>query len=94
MKKTERQGGQYRQLLLAQRGQAPAQEEPVGRIWIRIRFYVCLCLFAAYMLLDYSHANIASWNSERICQEVERDYSEQLGFNLNQVLSQAASAIE
>ena len=42
----------------------------------------------------WSHANIASWNSERICQEVERDYSEQLGFDLNQVLSQAASAIE
>ena len=54
MKKSERQGGQYRQLLLAQRGQAPASEEPAGRIWIRIRFYVCLCLFVAYVLLDYS----------------------------------------
>lgn len=54
----------------------------------------CLCLLRRIMLLDYSHANIASWNSERICQEVERDFSEQLGFDLNQVLSQAASAIE
>ena len=93
MKKTERQGGQYRQLLLAQRGQAPALEEPAGRIWQRIRFYVCLCLFAAYLLLDYSQASIASWNSERICREVERDYSRQLDFDLEQVLSRAVSAI-
>lgn len=93
MKKSERQGGQYRQLLLAQRGQIPPQEEPDGRIWKRIRFYVCLCLFAAYVLLDYSSAHIASWDSERICQEVERDYSEQLGLDLNQALSRAASAI-
>ena len=93
MKKSERQGGQYRQLLLAQRGQAPASEEPSGRIWLRIRFYVCLCLFAAYVLLDYSQANVASWNSERICREVERDYSEQLNLDLNQLLSRAASTI-
>ena len=93
MKKSERQGGQYRQLLLAQRGQVPVSEEPAGRIWIRIRFYVCLCLFAAYVLLDYSDTNIASWNSERICREVERDYTEQLNLDLEQVLSRAASTI-
>lgn len=93
MKKTERQGGQYRSLLLEQRGQIPAQEEPTGRIWLRIRFYVCLCLFAAYVLLDYSNTNIASWNSKRICREVERDYTEQLNLDLEQVLSRAASTI-
>ena len=93
MKKSERQGGQYRQLLLAQQGQAPASEEPSGRIWLRIRFYVCLCLFAAYILLDYSRANVASWDSERICREVERDYSRQLSLDLEQVLSRAASTI-
>ena len=93
MKKTERQGGQYRSLLLEQRGQIPVQEEPTGRIWLRIRFYVCLCLFAAYVLLDYSNTNIASWNSERICREVERDYTEQLNLDLEQVLSRAASTI-
>ena len=93
MKKSERQGGQYRQLLLAQQGQAPASEEPSGRIWLRIRFYVCLCLFSAYILLDYSRANVASWDSERICREVERDYSRQLSRDLEQVLSRAASVI-
>lgn len=93
MKKTERQGGQYRSLLLEQRGQIPAQEESTGRIWLRIRFYVCLCLFAAYVLLDYSNATIASWDSERIFREVERDYTEQLNLDLEQVLSRAASTI-
>lgn len=88
MKKTERQGGQYRSLLLEQRGQIPAQEEPTGRIWLRIRFYVCLCLFAAYILLDYSGKTIASWSSVKILQEVEKDYSENLNFNLEEVLLQ------
>lgn len=93
MKKTERQRGQYRQLLLAQRGQTQEQEDSTGRIWHRIRFYVCLCLFAAYLLLDYTGIQVASWNSEKICREVTKDDSGQLHRELEQVLSRAASMI-
>jgi hypothetical protein len=78
----------YRQMLLAQRGEA-VEEKPAGAF--RIRFYFCLCLFAAYILLDYSKATVYSIDSERICQEIGRDMS--ADFNLEDAVSQVMNSI-
>ena len=60
MAKNERRGGQYRKMLLEQRGQAPETEEPSGGAFFRIRLYVCICLFVAYVILDYTKASIGT----------------------------------
>lgn len=76
MAKLQKQGGQYRQMLLEQRGQRTEEKEPVS--YFRIRFYLCLCLFIGYILLDYSQTSVYSVDSSRICAEVSRDMTAEL----------------
>ena len=78
MAKNERRGGQYRKLLLEQRGQAPEAEEPSGGAFFRIRFYVSLCLFVAYVILDYTKASVGTVDSSRIYAEIERDMTDEM----------------
>ncbi len=70
MAKRERRGGQYRAYLLEQRGQLP-EEEPAGAF--RIKFYICLCLFIGYVLLDYTNASFYSLDSNKIYTAVSED---------------------
>lgn len=91
MAKTERRGGQYRKMLLEQQGQAAPEEEPSGRIFFRIRFYTCLCLFAAYVILDYTKASVGSVDSRRIYAEIERNMTEE--FDLQKAWSKAVEAV-
>ena len=77
MAKIQKTGGQYRQLLLAQQGQRSVEpEEPIG--FFRIRFYICLCLFLCYMILDYTKASVYQVDSARIYAEVQKDLTEDL----------------
>ena len=77
MAKVQQKGGQYRQMLLEQRGQITTEEpEPVS--FFRIRFYLCLCLFVAYMILDYTKASIYSVDSSRIYAEISKDMTAEL----------------
>ena len=68
MAKAQKTGGQYRQMLLAQQGHRMAEpEEPVS--FFRIRFYICLCLFLGYVILDYTKASVYEVDSTRIYAE-------------------------
>lgn len=91
MAKNERRGGQYRKLLLEQRGQAPEAEEPSGGAFFRIRFYVSLCLFVAYVILDYTKASVGTVDSSRIYAEIERDMTD--GTNLQEAWSNAINSV-
>ncbi len=91
MAKAERRGGQYRKMLLEQQGQMIPEEESSGGIFFRIRFYVCLCLFAAYVILDYTKASVGSVDSSRIYAEIERNMTE--NFDLQKAWSQAVEAV-
>lgn len=72
MAKNEKHGGQYRQMLLEQRGQSEPQETG-GGIYFRIRFYICLFLFVAYLILDYTKTSVGPVDSRWICTEIEKD---------------------
>lgn len=90
MAKIQKTGGQYRQLLLAQQGQRTAEpEEPIG--FFRIRFYICLCLFLCYVILDYTKASIYQVDSARIYAEVQKDLTEDL--DLEETLAKALDSI-
>ena len=92
MAKTERQGGRYRKMLLEQQGQAPQEEEPsAGWVFFRIRFYTCICLFVAYVILDYTKASVVSVDSSRIYAEIERDLAED--FDLEEAWSKAVESV-
>lgn len=92
MAKTERQGGRYRKMLLEQRGQAPQEEEPSASwVFFRIRFYTCICLFVAYVILDYTKASVVSVDSSRIYAEIERDLAED--FDLEEAWSKAVESV-
>ena len=91
MAKNERRGGQYRKLLLEQRGQASEAEEPSGGAFFRIRFYVSLCLFVAYVILDYTKASVGTVDSSRIYAEIERDMTD--GTNLQEAWSNAINSV-
>ena len=91
MAKNERRGGQYRKMLLEQRGQAPETEEPSGGAFFRIRFYVSLCLFVAYVILDYTKASVGTVDSSRIYAEIERDLAED--FDLEEAWSKAVESV-
>jgi len=89
MTKARKQGSQYRQMLLEQQGQRAEEEEPVS--FFRIRFYLCLCLFAAYMILDYTKASVYSVDSACIYEEIGRDMTEEL--DLTQAWTQVMDSI-
>lgn len=90
MAKTQKTGGQYRQLLLAQQGQRTAEpEEPIG--FFRIRFYICLCLFLCYVILDYTKASVYQVDSARIYAEVQKDLTKDL--DLEETLAKALDSI-
>lgn len=91
MAKNERRGGQYRKMLLEQRGQAPETEEPSGGAFFRIRLYVCICLFVAYVILDYTKASIGTVDSSRIYAEIERDMTDEM--ELREAWSNAVNSI-
>ena len=91
MAKNERRGGQYRKILLEQRGEAPSEEEPSGGAFFRIRFYICICLFVAYVILDYTKASVGVWNSSRIYAEIEKDLTAE--FDLKEAWSKAVDAV-
>lgn len=92
MAKTERQGGRYRKMLLEQQGQAPQEEESsAGWVFFRIRFYTCICLFVAYVILDYTKASVVSVDSSRIYAEIERDLAED--FDLEEAWSKAVESV-
>lgn len=92
MAKTERLGGRYRKMLLEQQGQAPQEEEPsAGWVFFRIRFYTCICLFVAYVILDYTKASVVSVDSSRIYAEIERDLAED--FDLEEAWSKAVESV-
>ena len=91
MAKNERRGGQYRKMLLEQRGQAPETEEPSGGAFFRIRLYVCICLFVAYVILDYTKASIGTVDSSRIYAELETDMTD--GMELREAWSNAVNSI-
>jgi len=74
MGKVQKKGGQYRQMLLEQQGQYKQDErEPVSHF--RLRFYLCLCLFVAYMFLDYTKSSIGNLDSQRIYTEISTDWT-------------------
>ncbi|MCI8373923.1 MAG: hypothetical protein HFI29_00565 [Lachnospiraceae bacterium] len=90
MAKVQKTGGQYRQMLLAQQGQRIAEpEEPVSLF--RIRFYICLCLFLCYVILDYTKASFYEVDSARIVAEVQRDLTAEL--DLEETVSRALEGI-
>ena len=92
MAKTERQGGRYRKMLLEQQGQAPQEEEPsAGWVFFRIRFYTCICLFVAYVILDYTKASIGTVDSSRIYAEIERDMTDEI--ELREAWSNAVNSV-
>ena len=90
MAKTQKTGGQYRQMLLAQQGHRMAEpEEPVS--FFRIRFYICLCLFLGYVILDYTKASVYEVDSTRIYAEVQRDLTAEL--DLEETFARALDSI-
>lgn len=91
MAKAPKMGGQYRQMLLSQQGHRSVAdtEEPVS--FFRIRFYICLCLFLAYVILDYTKASFYEVDSARIAEEVQKDLTEDL--NLQETLAKALDGI-
>lgn len=90
MAKAQKTGGQYRQMLLAQQGHRTAEpEEPVS--FFRIRFYICLCLFLCYVILDYTKASVYEVDSARIAAEVQRDFAAEI--DLEESLSRALDSI-
>ena len=91
MAKAPKMGGQYRQMLLAQQGHHSVAdtEEPVS--FFRIRFYICLCLFLAYVILDYTKASFYEVDSARIVAEVQRDLTAEL--DLEETVSRALEGI-
>lgn len=90
MAKTQPTGGQYRQMLLAQRGVKTAEpEEPVS--FFRIRFYICLCLFLCYVILDYTKASVYEVDSARICAEVQKDMTAKM--DLEETLAKVLDGI-
>ena len=90
MAKTQPTGGQYRQMLLAQRSVKTAEaEEPVS--FFRIRFYICLCLFLCYVILDYTKASVYEVDSARICAEVQKDMTAKM--DLEETLAKVLDGI-
>lgn len=91
MAKAPKTGGQYRQMLLAQQGHHSMadSEEPVG--FFRIRFYICLCLFLCYVILDYTKASFYQVDSARIAAEVQKDLTADL--DLQETLAKALDGI-
>ena len=90
MAKTQNTKGQYRQLLLAQQGHQMAEpEEPVS--FFRIRFYICLCLFLCYVILDYTKASVYEVDSARIYAEVQRDLTAEV--DLQETLARVLDGI-
>ena len=91
MAKNERRGGQYRQMLLEQRGEAPSEEAPSGGAFFRSRFYICICLFVASVFLDYPMDSGVVWYSNMIYAEIERDLTAE--FDLQEAWSKAVDAV-
>lgn len=90
MAKTQKTGGQYRQLLLAQQGlKTEEPQEPIGSF--RIRFYICLCLFLCYVILDYTKASVYEVDSARIYAEVQKDLTKDL--DLQETLAEVLDSI-
>ena len=90
MAKAQKRGGRYRQMLLEQRGQKTVEETEPGSFF-RLRFYLCLCLFIAYLILDYTKASISSIDSSRIQMEISRDMTAEL--DLEETLQQVMNSI-
>ncbi|MCI8335233.1 MAG: hypothetical protein HFH25_11720 [Lachnospiraceae bacterium] len=80
MAKTQNRGGEYRRMLLEQRGQRGSAPDPAGEPagFLRIRFYVSLCLFVCYLILDYTKASIYTLDSSRIYAAISRDMTQDL----------------
>lgn len=90
MAKVQKTGGQYRQMLLAQQGHRIADpEEPVS--FFRIRFYICLCLFLCYVILDYTKASIYQVDSAFIYAEVQKDLTAEM--DLEETLARVLDGI-
>ena len=47
-------------------------------LFFRIRLYACICLFVAYVILDYTKASVGTVDSSRIYAEIERDLAEDM----------------
>lgn len=92
-KSEKRAGGQYRKMLLEQQGhRVPEEGEPSSAgVFFRIRFYVCLCLFVAYLILDYTKASVGAVDSSRIYAEIEKDLTKDL--NLQEAWSKALDSV-
>ena len=89
MAKTQKQGGQYRKMLLEHQGQRTEEEQPVS--FFRIRFFFCLCLFVGFLILDYTGASLYSVDSSRICAEISKDMKANL--ELKETFSQMLDSI-
>lgn len=89
MAKPQTRGGRYRQMLLAQQGEEPARQEPVS--FFRVRFYICICLFIGYLILDYTKASVGSVDSSRIYAEIHKDLAAEV--DLEAVLAKAVNSI-
>ena len=89
MAKTQKQGGQYRKMLLEQQGQRTEEKEPVS--YFRIRFYLCLCLFMGFLILDVTKTSVYNVDSSRICAEISKDMTENL--ELKETFSQMVDSI-
>lgn len=64
-------------------------EEPVS--FFRIRFYICLCLFLCYVILDYTKASVYEVDSARICAEVQKDMTAKM--DLEETLAKVLDGI-
>lgn len=92
MAKTQNRGGEYRRMLLEQRGQRGISAEPAEASGIfRIRFYICLCLFIGYLILDYTKASLYTLDSSRIYAEICRDMTADL--NLEETFANMMDSI-
>ena len=73
--KTTKYGGQYRRFMMEQKGERESNEY---KSFFYIRFYFSLCLFVAYMILDYTKTSIEFLDSryiyDGICQDALTEF--------------------
>lgn len=84
--------GEYRRRMLERSGQL--KEEAPAVSFFLIRFYICLALFLAFCLLDYTKARFYSVDSERVVAEIQEDGLKELDFSSVDLKEMAAGLLK
>lgn len=92
-----REAGQYRKMLLEQQSNRIRRtdadwEWETGFSWGRIRFYVSLALFLAYVFLDYTGAAVYDMDSSRILAQIQKDMTQEL--HIDDLLARLLDQVE